>query len=194
MSNSSFYGDSASILIASPEESDKVSVIEKGNKNMKIKTSKICGSRSRRQGFTFVEVMVATAITVIMFISFYAAMSSGVRTIQVARENLRATEIILGQMEGIRLLNWSQVTNTTYLPSSFTVGYDSSGTNVIGALYSGTVTVVPVPSSDINTSYSGAMKKVTISLSWNSWGVTRSRTMTTYSSQYGVQPYVWSNN
>ncbi len=149
-----------------------------------------------RRAFTFIEVMVATAITLVMFITFYTAMGSGIATIQVARENLRATQIMVGRMEGIRLFNWSQLTNTNLMPASFTTTYYPSGLNMNGTninqgiTYTGTVTVA---AANLPTSYSSNMYQVTIQLQWSSLGVPHTRTMTTYCAQYGVQNYVWSN-
>ena len=168
-----------------------VSVI--GKVPMKIKLSCDRAVRRGQRGFTFAEVMMSIAVTLVMFIAFYAAMSSGVRTIQVARENLRATEILVGEMEDLRLLNWQQVTNIAFLPTSFSVSYNQNGTNTSGVTYTGSVSVVNMPWST-PTSYSANMKQVSITLTWNSWGVRRQRSMTNYCAQFGVQPYVWNSN
>jgi prepilin-type N-terminal cleavage/methylation domain-containing protein len=159
---------------------------------MKINSSRVRAPQRGQRGFTFVEVMVATAITLVMFITFYAAMSSGVRTVQVARENLRATEIMVGQMEGIRLFSWTQLTNTTLLPTNFIAGFSLNGTNNQGITYTGAVSVAAATFAT-SPSYAGNIKKVTITLQWNSGGVLRQRQMTTYCAQYGVQPYVLNN-
>jgi hypothetical protein len=164
-----------------------------GSKQMQTKSPCDRAARCGQRGFTFAEVMMSIAVTLVMFIAFYAAMSSGVRTIQVARENLRATEILVGEMEDLRLLNWQQLTNTTYLPTSFTVTYNQNGTNTSGVTYTGAVNVASIPWTS-STSYSANMKQVSITLTWNSWGVQRQRSMTNYCAQYGVQPYVWNVN
>ena len=158
-----------------------------------MKTKLSCDRAVRRgqRGFTFAEVMMSMALTLVMFAAFYASMSMGVRTIQVARENLRATEILVGEMEDLRLLNWNQLTNTTLLPPSFTVNYNQNGTNTFGVTYTGTVAVASMPWST-PTSYSANMKQVSITLNWNSWGIQRQRSMTNYCAQFGVQPYVWN--
>jgi prepilin-type N-terminal cleavage/methylation domain-containing protein len=160
-----------------------------------MKTNPSCERAVRwgQRGFTFAEVMMSIAVTLVMFIAFYAALSSGVRTIQVARENLRATEILVGQMEEIRLLRWDQLTNTVIMPTSFTVSYNQNGTNTTGVTYTGTVAVASMPWTT-TTSYSANMKQVSITLNWNSWGVQRHRSMTNYCALFGVQPYVWNQN
>jgi prepilin-type N-terminal cleavage/methylation domain-containing protein len=160
---------------------------------MKTRLSCARAGRWGQRGFTFAEVMMSIAITLVMFVAFYASMSSGVRTIQVARENLRATEILVGEMEDLRLLRWDQLTNTIFLPTSFTVSYNQNGTNAFGVSYTGTVAVASVPWGT-PTSYSANMKQVSITLNWNSWGVQRQRSMTNYCAEFGVQPYVWNMN
>jgi hypothetical protein len=159
---------------------------------MKTELLPIRDFTSNQRAFTFVEVVIATAITLVMFISFYAAMSSGVETIRVARENLRATQIIVSRMEGIRLFRWDQLTNTTLLPANFTENFYPNGNQ--GITYTGAVSVAAAALASPASSYSSNMYQITIQLNWHSFGPLRTRQMSTYCSQYGVQNYVWSSN
>jgi len=154
--------------------------------------------RHQRGGFTFVEGIVACAITLILFVSFYSAMQQGYVIIRSARENLRATQILVGQMEGIRLYTWNQLTNTTLMPTQFTTSYypdglSVNGTNSYGGItYAGTVAVTAATLTNPASSYATNMYQVTVQLSWQSGSVLHTRQMTTYCSRYGVQNYVWS--
>ena len=48
-----------------------------------------------------VEVLVAVSLVGIMFVSLYSGISSGFAVVQLARENLRATQILQEKMETI---------------------------------------------------------------------------------------------
>ena len=67
-------------------------------------------ARGRRAAFTLIEVMAASSLAGIMFISVFAGLTSSFQIVQVNRENLRAGQILLEKMELIRLYNWNQVT------------------------------------------------------------------------------------
>jgi prepilin-type N-terminal cleavage/methylation domain-containing protein len=77
----------------------------------------------QKAAFTLVEVMIAVAILGIMFVALYGGMSSGFAVTQLARENLRATQIMLERMEGIRLYNWEQVVYSNMVPTTFVAHY-----------------------------------------------------------------------
>ena len=163
---------------------------------MKMKTQ-LSTSRHfshHQRAFSLIEAMIASTITLVMFITFYAAITAGVTTIKVARENLRATQIMINRMEGIRLYTWIQLTNTTLLPTNFVESYYPSGTNGSqGINYTGAVSVASVALASPASSYSNNLYQVTIKLNWKSGSALRTRQMSTYSAKYGMQNYVWAN-
>ena len=69
--------------------------------NIKFVTQRV--SRAADRGFTFAEVLVAVVLVSIMVVSLNAAFSAGFTLLKLARENLRATQIMLQQMEILRL-------------------------------------------------------------------------------------------
>ena len=148
-----------------------------------------------QRAFTFVEVMVATGISLFMFISLYVAIASGVGTIQVARENVRATQIMINRMEGIRLFRWDQLTNTALLPTNFTETFypDATGGNQ-GFTYTGAISIAPAGLASPASSYSTNMYQITIQVDWQSTGPPHTRQMSTYCAKYGIQNYVWTSN
>src|SRR5437870_1691715 len=94
---------------------------------------KIRNAAKRLEAFTLVEVIVCTAIVSILFVSLYGGIASGFSLVTLARENLRANQVILEKMETIRLYNWDQVNSNGFLPSSFTAPfYPSVITNLVG--------------------------------------------------------------
>lgn len=148
--------------------------------------------RFRRQaGLTLVEVMVAVAVMAIMVVSLYAGFTFAFSQIRSAQENVRATQILEERMEIVRLLNWDQVVNLPgYIPATFTAPfYADDPTNNTGSLtYTGMVTVAAAP---VTETYSNDLRMITIELTWPSGNLVRRRQMTTLSSQYGVQKYIY---
>ena len=145
-------------------------------------------SRSRGQlaaGFTLVENLVSVGILGIMMVSFYGAYSFGFKLIRVTQENVRADQILVEKLETIRVYDWSKVTNGTYIPTNFTAQF-FPGATVPGATYTGSIAIA---SSALSESYSNSIRQVTIALAWNSSGLARSRSMSTFVSRYGIQTY-----
>jgi len=82
------------------------------------------GSSSRFElGYTTMEVVIAVFIMSIMFISLYAGITFGFGVSRTERENLRATQIILERMEGIRLFRFDQLSDTNLNPLTFSRTY-----------------------------------------------------------------------
>ena len=146
------------------------------------------------KGFSLVEVMIGSAIVGIFFLSFFAMTGTGFNMVKSSRENLRATQIMLNRLEGVRLFNWNQLTQTNLLPATFTENYDPTATNGnVGTVYSGTM-VVSTPTMNPTATYSSnGVKQVTVQIIWNSGGKSHTRSMSTYVTQYGAQNYVFAN-
>jgi type II secretory pathway pseudopilin PulG len=146
---------------------------------------------------TLVELVVSVALLAVMFVALFGGMSGGFAVTQVARENLRATQILLERMEGIRLFNWEQLCYSNWIPSQFTNYYyplamTNSGES-LGIKYVGTMTIVANPTLTPSASYSTNMVAVVANINWTSCGVPRSRTMSTYVGRNGVQNYVYNS-
>lgn len=142
-------------------------------------------------GFTIVETVVAMGVIGVLVVALYAGMTSATFSVRLARENLRATEVMLEKMEGLRLFSWDQINTNGYVPSSFTAYYyDAGATNGVGVgiTYTGSVRIASVPFADRN--YSNDLRQVTITLDWQSGGIPRTRTLSTYVGRYGIQNYV----
>ena len=139
-----------------------------------------------------VEVMVAVAVMGIMLVSLYAGFAYGFSEIRLARENVRATQILEERMEVVRLLNWDQVANLPgYIPATFTAPfYADNPTNPPPGtfIYTGTVVVTNAP---VTETYSNDLRMIQIQVSWPSGNVIRQRQMTTFVSQYGMQKFIY---
>ena len=171
--------------------------------NLPVSAQRYGGGTARRQmAFSVIEALMAACVIGILFVSLYGGITAGVGAISAARENLRATQVILDKMETLRLYSWSQVgtfgSSSSYIPASFTESFFPTGTNYSdstvstnatgsGFTYYGTVSIT---SPGFTQNYSNSMKQVTITVRWTN-GVARSNSITTYVGQYGIQNYIY---
>jgi len=146
-------------------------------------------SKWRNSGLTLIEAIFALAIIGLIVLAVYGAITSGVTSLRMARENLRATQILVEKTESLRLYNWDQL-NTNFIPANFIVPYDAtSGATNSGVQYYGSIALVSNP--DIGTSYSNNIRLVTVRLNWTTGRIQRSREISTYVCRTGIQNYVY---
>jgi len=145
-------------------------------------------------GYAMIEVIMGVALTGFMFVSLYGGISSSFAVTQLARENLRGTQIMLERMEGIRLYNWDQLCYSNMIPAIFTNYYYPLATNgqSKGIVYSGNM-IVTNSSLSPWASYGDKMRTITVSISWTNSNIPRSRSISTLVSKNGVQNYVYNN-
>jgi len=157
------------------------------------------GKQSRRrieEAYSLPEVVIASVIVGTMLVALYAGFTAGFTVVKAARENLRATQILVQRAEVIRLYKWSQLLDTNlYLKPSFVEYYDPLGVSngAIGVQYVGTVRTNGI--AGLPAAYANNMRAVTITLFWTNrigkTNVTFSRSLQTYVARYGVQNYVF---
>ena len=148
----------------------------------------IVNRRTRRVlGFSLVEVTVGMAVIGTSAVALFSGFTSGFFTMQMARENLRATQIMLEKTETVRLYSWDQINTAGFIPTAFSAPYDPNSTNS-GITYSGTLAITPCA---LNTSFSNDMRTVTVTLSWKTGSLNRSRSFTTYIARNGLQNYIY---
>jgi hypothetical protein len=157
------------------------------------------------RAISLVEVVFSMALVSVLFVSLYGGIASGFGLVNLARENLRANQIIVEKMETIRLYSWDQINSNGFIPASFTDTFfptvitnvdDSTGqlrTNLTtfgngGITYFGRVSMSDAPVAD---AYKTSMKQFTVTLTWTNSGIPRARSLTTYVSQNGMQNYVY---
>jgi type II secretory pathway pseudopilin PulG len=138
--------------------------------------------------FSVVEQLVGVGVIAVAITSVYASFSSGFAVIQLARENLRATQVLQEKVEVLRLYTFDQLTSPGYVPTNFTAPFYPSGTNNGGFSYSGTVSISNPPFS---VNYSNDLKLVTFEVTWTSANVLRRRSMSTLVARNGLQAYVY---
>jgi ABC-type branched-subunit amino acid transport system permease subunit len=143
---------------------------------------------NRRAAFTLVDSVISMALLLVVIGASCGAIKFGFNVLRLSRENARATQIMVEKTEQIRLFNWDQLTSQTngFLPTNtFLVGYYA---NNLGVTYTGQVTLRPVT---LPVAYSNDMREVQLTVRWQTGGLLRSRSLTTFVSRYGLQNYVF---
>src|SRR2546423_11109417 len=151
---------------------------------MKIKLSQSSQLRRKLAAFSLIEATVGMGVISTVIGAMLSGIASGTFSMRMARENLRATQIMLEKVETIRLYSWDQVTNGTFIPPTFIATYDPKGAPNVGLSYNGTLTIAPAP---IDSSYASDMRMVTVHLSWQTAGLQRDRDFTSYIARNGLQ-------
>ena len=156
----------------------------------------------RQRAFTLVEVLAATFVTAILFSVLFAGTSSTFALLEMTRENLRATQIVVSRLEGLRLCAWSdaQLFNTNIVPRTFTDSFYPLGlqsTTNRGTQYAGTITISTNFALNPPASYAGNLALATVTVSWTNVSGTvakiQTRTMNTLVARHGVQNYIISH-
>jgi len=160
---------------------------------MKISTSTTPKGKRGQIAYSIIEVLVGAGIFGLGFVSLLAGMSSAFSFTQLAREDLRATQIMLERMETIRLYNWDQINgkNGFIIPALFTNAYYPPGLSTAsGIYYTGQVAIAAATNLD-GASYSNAMRNVQVTLKWSSGNILRTRSMSSLVGSNGIQNYVY---
>ena len=120
---------------------------------------------------------IATSITV---------MQRGFTMLDTARNITTAGQIMVGQMEQIRMLDWSTVSAYPAGPSTLTLDSVFTSSASVGNRFTMTRTV---------SSPATNMLQISLTVSWTSYdGRPLSRTMTTYYARYGIHDYIYNGS
>ncbi len=144
-------------------------------------------------GFSLIEAMVAVAAGAVLLTALYSGLTFGFATVKLAREDLRATQILLQRMETLRLSSFTALQTGT-----FTDYFDPTGaTNgSSGTTYTITITTNAPTSSDMPVQpvyYMKEMRKVTVTATWTNANQLRTRSLQTYVCSKGMQSYVYNH-
>jgi prepilin-type N-terminal cleavage/methylation domain-containing protein len=136
-------------------------------------------------GFTLVELLVAVFILAVVVYSLYSGYAFGFTVIRVSQENVRASQLAAQKLETLRIYGWSQTASNNFIPANFITSY-APGAASPGTSYTGRIAIASAP---VTESYASTLRQATVTLTWASGGVLRTRSMTTFISQYGIQTY-----
>jgi prepilin-type N-terminal cleavage/methylation domain-containing protein len=152
------------------------------------------GNGSLKRGlaaFTLIEVMIAVVIIGVMTFSLYAGFAFGFTMVQMSREDLRATQILMQRVEGLRLCTWSSLSNC---PINFQTSYDPTVTNA-GTIYYGSITTNAATGIPNTAAYNTNMCLLTATITWTNYfgskTIPHSRQVQSYIARYGLQSYFW---
>ncbi len=157
------------------------------------------------RAFTLIEVMISMAVVAMMFVSLYAGITQGLAVIATARENMRATQIMVEKIELLRLYSWDQLNTPGFIPPVFaerlmpstTTNSSTTAATVdalatpggVGTIFVGSITL-ETP-TNISTGYSTNMRLATLTVSWTNANIRRTRSMQTLVAQLGIHDYVY---
>lgn len=153
-----------------------------------MKIRQLVSKAKRQAAFSLAESTVALGVLGTTAGAMLTGMTSGFFTMQLARENVRATQILLEKVETIRLYDWDQINTAGFIPTNFTAFYDPNSTNAQGLLYQGTMSIDTAP---VTNSYADSLRQVTVRLDWKTGNLPRSRTFTTFIARDGLQNYIY---
>jgi hypothetical protein len=101
--------------------------------------------RATPNGFALIECTIATAISALFLGSLFLMNSSTMDTIQMARESACASQLLQQRVESMRIANWHQVTDASWLVTNL-LNSDAPGSNQLKNV-SETLTLVPYGSN-----------------------------------------------
>lgn len=149
-----------------------------------------------RGGFVLLENLVSTGVVLVMFLALFSAISQSFASMERGRQNVRATQIMVERLEGIRLYTYDQLTMSNMFSPTFTERYcpEGVGSNRGGVTYYGEIRI---SDAGFGTSYGTNMSSVVVSLAWTNQSgvrpVVHRRQMQTLVGRYGVQNYMFYN-
>ena len=146
------------------------------------------GQHKARAAFSLIEAVVGMGVVGVLFVTLYSGLTSGLSNVSMARENVRATQIMAEKLDSIRLYSWDKIVKLDGSPMEFKTSYNTATNSSPGFTYAGTVTVTSAP---VSNAYKDNMRQVTVSLSWSSGSLQRQRSMTTLIAKDGMQNYIY---
>lgn len=172
------------------------------------------GNRAARAGFTILEAGVAGAIVTLFLASLFALNSDMMHLLRAAAEAANASQDLQQRVEQVRLSNWTQLTDPTWVEGNLLNLKTDASVNLPGLTETLTVTPYTSPSSTPAASppppftvtrnsdstlvvnpagyaYSSVlaqqeMVRIDLSVTWPSLYRTRTRSLTTLVSQWGI--------
>ena len=145
-------------------------------------------SLSPKAGFTLVEVMVAAGVMILAIVGMIQVVISGSEMLDVSRKQTIAMQIIHGQIDQIRLKNWTEIAT---LGASDTVQVEAGDNTAAGSMFI-FGTNLPTIAKGFQckrtiTTVRTDLKQVTFTVTWTgNTGRSYSRTGSTYVGKNGL--------
>ena len=139
-----------------------------------------------QRGFTLIEVMMATFVLVLIFLSTLAAIQQGFRMLDTARNTTLAGQVIQSEIEDLRLRPWISMpaSGTIDLATSIGTGLSQTERAALASRFTATRTIVGMPGRETD------FKRVTVSVAWNDYsGRSHTRSYETFLGRNGLSDY-----
>jgi uncharacterized protein (TIGR02598 family) len=105
----------------------------------------ILSPTTNSQGITLIETIVAAAISALFLGTLFTFNIASMETIKMSRESACASQILQQRVESLRIANWHQVTDSTWLRTNL-LNTDAAGTSQLKSV-SETLTLTPYGST-----------------------------------------------
>ena len=148
-------------------------------------------------GFSLPEVLVSIMLVSIVTVSLYAGITQGFVVVDVGRDNMRATQLMVNTMEIVRLYNWDQINSNGFIPTNYTTFLYPTNTARANLAAGATLAnrraqvEIGITTPNLGTTYQTNMRQVQITVTWTNQNVVRSRVMTSFIAEEGIQKYVY---
>ena len=141
-------------------------------------------------GFTYIETVVAVAITAIFFGALYALNTQCLIVLNAGRQAAAAGQSLQDRIERFRTCTWDQLTDASYIQNNILNASTTSGYNIAGSTETVTLSAYPIattPTTVVRTNgtasttstnsnlASGDMVRVDVSLTWTAGLAARAR-------------------
>ena len=148
-------------------------------KQKRIARATLGGKRSK-DGFTLIEVMVGTALMLVIFAGGFGALMQGNRLIEGSRDETRASQILQSEIEDLRTHDWATL---TALPTEAKYSPQSSFTDAYAERYTVKRTIA---------TRSATQRRVTVLVAWtDNRNTTHTREYITLITKDGLYDYYY---
>lgn len=151
-----------------------------------VSSTRPCRPR-RRRAFTIAEVALAAAIMAMGISTSITVMQRCFLMIDSARHLTTAGQIMLNQMEQVRMLDWATV--SAYSADATTVAIDSAFTANPSVADRFSLT------RSVTTTATPNILEITYNISWRGMdGRATTRTMTAHYARYGIHDFIYNGS
>jgi type II secretory pathway pseudopilin PulG len=150
--------------------------------------------QSSARGFTLIEVTLAAFVMLFAIATSLTVLHSGFQALDNARYTTLAGQILQSQMEKLRLLTWSQLTDPTYGPGA-TANTNFTPDNSLSTPELSHFTSCTQVVSDPPAPFAGTMKDITLTATWtDTFGRQHSLSYTTRYGQNGISDFFYTSH
>jgi Tfp pilus assembly protein PilV len=150
-------------------------------------------AKSQVRGFTIAEVMVAACVMALAITTSITTMQRAFLAIDTSRNLTVAGQIMVNEMEKIRMQSWSQVSDVTLMPrdtdTALTLDSIFSSNPQIGTRFTLSRRISQPDSAN------ATILEIKCTVTWRGYdGRELSRSYTTHYAQYGIHDFLYNSS